>query len=76
MIDRLLEIGEIGLLKDIPAEIDILTNENVSLKTRNARQKSELRFWHIVVAAIVIYFFWKDFQKWIPKKTEDESINT
>ncbi len=32
MTDRLLEIGEIGLLRDIPAELDLLTNENNLLK--------------------------------------------
>jgi hypothetical protein len=72
MMDRLLEIGEIGLLRDIPAEIDILTNENLLLKTRNARQKSELRFWHFVIAGIVIYFIWKE----IKNKTEDEYSST
>ena len=31
-MDKLLEIGEIGLLRDIPSDLAFLTNENKLLK--------------------------------------------
>lgn len=76
MIDKLLEIGEIGLLRDIPAEIGSLINENNVLKARCTSQKSELRFLYIVIAGIIIYLIWKDSKKGTTKQTEDEHINS
>lgn len=75
-MDKLLEIGEIGLIRDIPAEIGLLANENNVLKARCASQKSELRFLYIVIAGILIYILIKHNMSGLNNKKEDEHFNT
>jgi hypothetical protein len=42
-MEKLLEIGEIGLLRDIPAELTFMTSENNFLKQSNDKLKFEKR---------------------------------
>ncbi len=54
-MDRLLEIGEIGILRDIPAEITKLTGDNQLLKAKNSTQKTAIIILVAVIIGAVIY---------------------
>ncbi len=49
-MDRLLEIGDIGIIRDIPAELTKLTDDNQMLKAKNRKQKIAI----IILVAIII----------------------
>jgi hypothetical protein len=59
-MDKLLEIGEIGLLRDIPSELTFLTNNNNLLKQRNCKLKFEKRILIFSVVVLVIYIIWRE----------------
>jgi hypothetical protein len=52
-MNRLFEIGEIGLLQDIPAELTFMTNENKLLIQKN----DKLRFEKSILIFSIDQFF-------------------
>lgn len=54
-MDRLLEIGEIGIMRDIPAELTKLTDNNQMLKAKNSKQKTTIIILVAVIIGAVIY---------------------
>ena len=54
-MDRLLEIGEIGLLRNIPEEIEILTNEIRILTSENSTLRLYLRIGVFALAGFALY---------------------
>ena len=54
-MDRLLEIGEIGILRDIPAELTKLIDDNQLLKVKNSTQKTAIIILVAVIIGAVIY---------------------
>jgi hypothetical protein len=62
-MDKLLEIGEIGLLRDIPSDLTFLTNENKLLKHTNNKLKIEKRFLLCGIVILVLYFIWSEIKK-------------
>lgn len=54
-MDRLLEIGDIGLKMNIPAELTKLTNDNQMLKAKNSTQKTAIIILVAVLIGAVIY---------------------
>ena len=59
-MNRLLEIGEIGLLRNIPEEIDLLTRQISALTRENNRLKSILRVGSISLAIYILYRLFKN----------------
>ena len=68
-MDKLLEIGEIGLLRDIPSELTFMTNENILLKQSIGKVKFEK--WILVISIIVLvsYIIWSEI------KNRDERVD-
>jgi hypothetical protein len=62
-MDRLLEIGEIGLLRDVPSELTIMTKENNLLKQSNGKLKFEKQILICSLVALVLYIIWCEFRK-------------
>jgi hypothetical protein len=60
---KLLEIGEIGLLRDIPSELTIMTNENNLLKQNNSKLRFEKRILIFSMVALVLYIIWSGIKK-------------
>lgn len=54
-MDRLLEIGEIGIMRDIPAELTKLTDDNQILKAKNSKQKTAIGILVVVLFGAGIY---------------------
>jgi len=57
-MEKLLEIGEIGLLRDIPSEMTFLTNENKLLKQSIGKVKFEKRILICGIVVLVLYIIW------------------
>jgi hypothetical protein len=62
-MDKLLEIGEIGLLRDIPSEITFMTNENKLLKQSIGKLNFEKRILICSIVALVLYIIWCEYRK-------------
>lgn len=62
-MDRLLEIGEIGLLRNIPEELDFLTSQVSSLTRENSRLKSYLQIGGLAIAGYILYRLIKNAQE-------------
>ena len=62
-MDKLLEIGEIGLLRDIPSDLTFLTNDNTLLKHTNNKLKIEKRLLLCGIVVLVLYFIWSEIKK-------------
>jgi hypothetical protein len=62
-MDKLLEIGEIGLLRDIPSDLAFLTNENKLLKQGIGKLKFEKQILICSIVALVLYIIWCEFRK-------------
>lgn len=62
-MDRLLEIGEIGLLRDFPSDMTFLTNENKLLKQNNGKLKFEKQILVCSIVLLVIYIIWREIKK-------------
>lgn len=62
-MDKLLEIGEIGLLRDIPSDLTFLTNENKLLKQNIGKLKFEKRILVCGIVVLVIYIIWSEIKK-------------
>ena len=70
MIDQLLELGEIGILRDIPSELSQLTNENGFLMQENAKLKSRNRILLIILVGVSVYIVYKKYFK--PNRETEE----
>jgi hypothetical protein len=62
-MDKLLEIGEIGPLRDIPSDLTFLTNENKFYKQRIGKLKFEKRILICGIVILVIYIIWSEIKK-------------
>jgi hypothetical protein len=62
-MDKLLEIGEIGLLRDIPAELTFMTNENYFLKKSNDKLKFEKTILICGVIFLIVAIVWIELEK-------------
>ena len=62
-MDKLLEIGEIGLLRDIPSDLIFLTNENKFYKQSIVNLKFEKRILICDIVVLVIYIIWSEIKK-------------
>jgi len=69
-MDKLLEIGEIGLLRDIPSELTFMTNENNLLKQRNCKLKFEKQILVCSIVLLIIYIIWREI------KNRDEHLDS
>lgn len=69
-MEKLLEIGEIGLLRDIPAELTFMTSENNFLKQSNDKLKFEKRILIYGIIFLVAYIIWREIKK------SDEDLNS
>ena len=54
-MDRLLEIGEIGILRDIPAELTQLQSANKVLKFQLSRQTNIANILKVCLFAAIVY---------------------
>ena len=61
-MNKILEIGEIGVLRDIPFELTLLTNENKLLKQGVGKLKFEKQILICSIVALVLYIFWREFR--------------
>ena len=62
-MDRLLEIGEIGLIRDIPSELTCMTSEINLLKQNNNKLKFEKRILIFSMVVLVLYIVWSEIKK-------------
>ncbi len=69
-MEKLLEIGEIGLLRDIPAELTFMTNETNLLKQSNDKLKFEKRILICGIIFLITYIIWMELKK------SDENLNS
>ena len=69
-MDKLLEIGEIGILRDIPSELTIMTNENKLLKQNISKVKFENRILVFSIVVLVLFIIWSEIKK------SDEKVNS
>lgn len=69
-MDKLLEIGEIGLLHDFPSEVTFLTDENKLLKQRIGTLKLEKWILVCSIIALASYLIWREIRK------SDEDYNS
>ena len=59
MSDNLLELGEIGILRNIPEELTQLTNENGFLIQENSKLKSTNRILGFLLTGAMIYIIYQ-----------------
>jgi hypothetical protein len=69
-MNKILEISEIGLLRDIPSELTLMTNENKLLKQSVSKLKFEKQILICSIAALILYIIWCEFRK------RDENVNS
>ena len=69
-MNKLFEIGEIGLLQDIPAELTYMTNENNLLKQKNDKLGFEKSILIFSIVVLVLYIIWSEIEK------SDENIDS
>ena len=62
-MNKLLEIGEIGLLQDIPSELTFMTTENKLLKQDVCKLKFEKQILICSIVVLVLYIIWREFKK-------------
>jgi hypothetical protein len=62
-MDKFLEIGEIGLLRDIPVELTFLTKENRLLKQSTDKIKFQKKVLVFSLIALGIYIIWSEINK-------------
>ncbi len=73
-MDKLLEIGDFGIVRDIPSEMNILTNQNIILKQDNVKLKSNNRVLIFILVGVTAIIIYKNYVKPI-KHTEDYESN-
>ena len=62
-MDKLLEIGEIGLLRDIPSELTFMTNENKLLRQNLNMVKIQNGILVCSVVVLVLFIIWTEIKK-------------
>jgi len=62
-MDKLLEIGEIGLLRDFPSELTFLTKENIVLKQSTDKLKFQIKVLVFSIVVLVLYVVWSEIKK-------------
>jgi hypothetical protein len=55
---KLLEIGELGVLRDIPSNLTILNKENSLLKQSISKMNFEKQMLVMGIVVLVIYILW------------------
>jgi hypothetical protein len=68
-MNKLLEMGEIGLLRDIPSEMTFMTNDNKILKQSIGKLKFEKRILICSIIVLVLYIIWSEI------KNRDEHVD-
>jgi len=63
MTDKLFELGEIGVLQDIPQEMISLANDNNVLKQENTLIKTRNRILIILLVGLTTYLIYRHFNK-------------
>lgn len=69
-MDKLLEIGEIGLLRDVPSELFSLTNDNKLLRQNIDKVKFEKGILVSCLVVLILYIIWREI------KTRDEHLDS
>ncbi len=70
-MNDLFEIGELGFLQDIPAELSSKTKENIFLKTQIRGQQNKIRLLGVLIVGIAAYWAWNKYYR--TKNTSDEN---
>ena len=73
-MNDLFEIGELGFLRDIPAELSSMTKENIFLKTQISGYKKKIRLLGILLGGIGLYWVLNKYFR--NKNTPDENANS
>ncbi len=73
-MNDLFEIGELGFLRDIPAELSRITKENISLKAQNSGYQKKIRLLWILVGGIGAYWAWNKYFR--HRNTTNEHSNS
>lgn len=73
-MNDLFEIGELGFLRDIPAELSSMTKENIFLKAQIGGQQKRIRLLWIILGGIAAFWIWNKFYR--NKKIPDEISNS
>jgi hypothetical protein len=68
-MDKFLEIGEIGLLRDTSSDMTFLTNENSLIKQSNSKLKFEKKILVFSIIVLVLYIIWSEI------KNRDEHVD-
>jgi hypothetical protein len=62
-MEKLLEIGEIGLLRDIPSELNFMTSENNLLRQNLNKVKLENKILVCSIVVLVIIIIWSEIKQ-------------
>ena len=62
-MDKLLEIGEIGPLHDIPSELTFLIKENKVLRLSTDKLKFQIKVLVFSIVVLVLYVVWSEIKK-------------
>ena len=73
-MNDLFEIGELGILRDIPAELSSKTKENIFLKAQISGQQKKILLLGILLGGIASYWIWNKYFR--NKNTPDENVNS
>lgn len=60
-MDRIIELGEMGIKQDIPQELIDLTSKNNKLKVENKKLETAIWIVGISLAVVVGYYLWDKF---------------
>lgn len=64
-MEKLLEIGEIGILQNIPVEMTFLSKENAILKRKICSQKLHKQILVCGVIILISYIIWLEYKNMI-----------
>jgi hypothetical protein len=73
-MNDLFEIGELGILRDIPAELSSKTKENIFLKAEISGQQKKMRLLWIFLGGIASFWIWDKYFR--GRNTTDENSNS
>ena len=73
-MNDLFEIGELGVLRDIPAELSSKTEENIFLKTQISGYQKKILLFGLLLGGIAAFWVWNKYYR--NKKTPDENANS
>ncbi len=69
----LFEIGELGFLRDIPAELSSKIKENIFLKTQIHGQQNKIHLLGILLMGISAYWVWNKYHRYKNTSNEDST---